>query len=169
MIGRLGAKLLYKILMGMYNIGTGKHSGFMRFVKYDGYALLLIFISDIHKYGAWYLGNSTGYWKSWAYFVIPVMTIPFVIYVMAKLTVWVVKTNRYRMFMAGFKALCIWLVSLLVFGDIFFIKVFPDPGYFYGFIRSDGQFWITLIIGFILWGVLPFCVFYFFLDPEKEV
>lgn len=58
-MGKLGAKLLYNILMWLYDVGQGKHSGFNKFVKYDCYALLIMFITDIHRYGAWYTGNAS--------------------------------------------------------------------------------------------------------------
>jgi hypothetical protein len=55
-----------------------------------------------------------------------------------------------------------------MFGDVYIDKQFPDPGYFYGFIRSDLQFWKTFLISFALFFVMPFCVFYYFVKPEPE-
>jgi len=166
-MGRLGAWILYHVLMWLYNIGQGKHPRLSKFMKYDCYALGVIFILELHTFGAWYFGNHTGYWRTWAYIVIPIMLIPVLIDVMAKLTMWVVKTNRYRLIGIGISAFLFWMLSFFIFKDVYLAKKFPDPGYFYqGIVRSDNQFWITFIISFILFFLLPFLVY--FEKPEDE-
>lgn len=168
MIGRMGAKLLYHSLMWLYNTGTGKHPKFIKFVKLDCYVLLILFITDIHRFGAWYTGNAA-YWMSWAYITIPIMLIPLILFGLAILTVWIARTNRYRMIGIGLSCFVCWLVGLFAYSDVYLAKKFPDPGYFIGgIIRSDPQFWITFIICFILFFVLPFCVYYFFVKQEPE-
>lgn len=151
--------LTAKLLMSLYNLPDSQR--FKTIKNFCIYTLIFLFISDVHRFGAWYTHNSS-YWKSWAYIVIPTISIPIVLYVMALAVRWIVRTNRYRMIMAFTSALTTWIVSFIAFSDVYLNKKFPDAGYFInGIIRSDAQFWITFINTFVIFFVMPFFVFYF--------
>ena len=147
LVERIGTAILDRIMSRLKRIEPG--SKYVRVSRFLAYAAAAILVTDLHKYGSWYMGNST-YWQPWAYIVMPLLLLPGISCVMA----YYVRrgyTRLIRAIIAG-TLTSLFVMSILIKNLL--VKHFPDPGYLGGWIRSDGFFWFAIGYAFILWGLL---------------
>ena len=115
-------------------------------------ALLLLFVSDIHRYGAWYNGGATYIKPYWIYLVIA-LWIPIIIYAVSKGLKYLADKEMYT------------LLSVVVIGGFIFLFFFswtcwslaPSDWWDKGLIRNvDRKFWEAILIPVALVGIYYF-------------
>ena len=91
-------KLILKFLLYLYSITTDP----LKMTRHRGRAevsaclLLFILVLDLHRYGAWYSGNRC-FLRPYAVPVLIIIAMPFIIYAMAVMIRWFIKTERFNL------------------------------------------------------------------------
>ncbi len=162
----MSGRILLKVLLYLHSITADphKHDRYYRRAKVSGGLLLVILALDLHRYGAWFTGNS-GYLYPYAVPILLVISLPFQVYAAAVTLDWFVRRKHFNLLAVIIIGLTIYIMLFLMFGWGIFNT--GNTWYDKSLLRqTDRKFWEALLLPIA--GVI-FVSFLIVSDRNKEI
>ena len=138
------------------------NKGLRKACKYSGAILFFLFITDIHRYGAWYTDNAVFYKYEWFVLVIIVLWVPFIIVLMIHIFRYI--ENKHNVILDIIAAT---VTSYFVWFLILSFYLLPDDkdwlnkGRGYLTIRDvDETFWVVILLPLFFTVIFSLRTFY---------